>query len=166
MTDSRHPMEPEEQNTSWVATASRWARSEIGVPTSLGLRMKKRRKQLLIAPSVALIAYIVWISWPHVGSVEITNHAGVTESDVEQIVQKLDSDHMFSGRRELATVASTFIDPRSRPRYFVEIEGTPDLVVVTAGYVRGELWGGGPIVGARKVDGVWIFDPYNALWKS
>lgn len=128
--------------------------------------MKTRRKRLLTAFGAALVAYIAWITWPHIGAVEVTNHAGVTGSDVEQIVRKLDADNMFFGRRELATVASSLIDPRSRPKYFVEIEGTSEAIVITAGYVRGELWGGGPIVGAKKVDGRWVFEPYNALWKS
>jgi hypothetical protein len=128
--------------------------------------MKARRKRALLALGAALIAYIAWITWPHIADVEVTNHAGVTESDIEQIVHKLEGDGMFSGRRELATIGSSLIDPRSRPRYFVEIEGTSEAIVITAGYIRGELWGGGPVVGAKKRDGLWFFEPYNALWKS
>lgn len=130
------------------------------------LEMKARRKRVLLALCAALVGYIAWITWPHIGEVEVTNHAGVTESDIEQIVHELESDGVFLGRRELATIGSSLIDPRSRPRYFVEIEGTAETIVITAGYIRGELWGGGPVVGAKKKDGLWIFEPYNALWRS
>ena len=85
---------------------------------------------------------------------------------LEKIVGKLEDDGMFSGRGEFATVASSFFDPRSRPKYFVEIDGMPEEIVVTAGYSRGPLWGGGPIVGAKKVNGVWVFESYNTLWKD
>ncbi|WP_226895722.1 hypothetical protein [Luteolibacter marinus] len=127
--------------------------------------MKVRRNRALLSLCAALVGYIAWISWPHIGEVDVANHAGVTKSDIEQIVHKLEGDGMFSGRRELATIGSSLIDPRSRPKYFVEIEGTSEAIVITAGYIRGELWGGGPVVGAKK-NGLWVFEPYSALWKS
>jgi hypothetical protein len=128
--------------------------------------MKARAKRVLISFSVVLVGYATWVAWPHFAPVEVTDHAGIPASEVAQIVNKLEDDGMFSGRGEFATVASSFVDPRSRPKYFAEIKGTSEQIVVTAGYCRGPLWGGGPIVDAKKVNDTWVFDPYGALWKN
>ena len=77
-----------------------------------------------------------------------------------------DNSWIFVKIREKSTMLSSFIDPRSRPHYFVEIVGDSKEIVITAGYGSGPLSGGGPIVGARKVNGRWCFEPYNVLWKN
>lgn len=128
--------------------------------------MNSRGKRFLVCFGVVMVCYIVWIVWPHVGQIKVTNHAGITSDDVTEVVGKLEADGMFRGRGDFVTVVTSLIDPRSRLKYFVEINGSPKKVVVTAGYSRGPLWGGGRIVEATKVDGLWVFDSYSVLWKN
>ena len=130
-----------------------------------GKVMKRFRRVTLILVTIA-IGYVIWIVWPHLAKVAVRNEAGVSESDVSEIVEHLERERSFYGRGELATVLSCLFSPSSRPRYFVEIVGDDRKVVITAGYVRGLQWGGGPIVHASKVDGRWVFEKATLLWRS
>lgn len=105
--------------------------------------MKRFRRVTLILVTIA-IGYVIWIVWPHLAKVAVRNEAGVSESDVSEIVEHLERERSFYGRGELATVLSCLFSPSSRPRYFVEIVGDDRKVVITAGYVRGLQWGAAP----------------------
>ncbi len=127
--------------------------------------MKKIRWILFVLLAVVL-GYATWILQPHLGMVEVTDNAGLSQEDVQEIVKHLKSANTFHGRGEIGTVLSSALSPRTRPRYFVEITGDPSNIDIKTGYVRGELWGGGPFLRAKKIEGRWLFEKTSILWRQ
>lgn len=125
-----------------------------------------KRHGIVIGLCVAVVAYATWILSPHLGMVDVENTAGLTEADIHEIIVHLEGEGAFYGRGRLETILSSALDPRTRPHYFADVAGDANDIVVRAGYVRGPLWGGGPILRAKKTSGKWVFERSTMLWKS
>lgn len=130
------------------------------------MRVIKPRKFALLAAAIVVASYVVWCVWPHFGELEITNDAGLNGADLEQVLDYLEKEEAFYGKGMVSTMITTVFAPRSRPHYFAEISGDTSEIDIMAGYFRGPLWGGGPIIRAKKVNGRWIFERSSLLWRS
>ena len=137
-----------------------------GCPMTLGNNMKRRRI-IVISIVVLLTGYATWIIWPHIRPIDIEDQAGLSEEDHTEIISHLHSVVAFSGRGNAWVMLASAFNPRSRPQYFAIISGNSEEIEVQSGFLRGPLWGGGPVIRARKIDGVWVFDESsNMRWIS
>ena len=112
--------------------------------------------------------YLGWIIQPHVAPARVINHAELPDAEVQEIVNAMEQEfHPFHGKGSVLVILSSLFQPWTRPEFFVEIEGNSWQVFIAAGYSRGELWGGGPSVEARRSDGKWELNGTRTmLWKS
>lgn len=82
----------------------------------------KRSHWILFAALLVLVVYALATLWPHLRPPKVINTAGVSESEVTDIVEQLHAKNAFPGRMQPRSILQHFIKPWTRPHFAVAIQ--------------------------------------------